>query len=59
MLESKLYSDGERAGESRGIFEMFFQGCAQKCEFGMESTNTVLRRNANLVVKGLSTLETL
>ena len=53
MLESKLYSDGERAGESRSIFEMFFQGCVQKCKFGMESTTTVLSRNANLAVKWL------
>ena len=26
ILDSKSYSDGERAGKSRGIFEMFFQG---------------------------------
>ena len=36
------------------IFEMFFQGCVQKCEFGMESTTTVVSRNADLAVKGLS-----
>ena len=33
---------------------MFFQGCVQKCEFGMENTTTVLSRNANLAVKGLT-----
>ena len=54
MADSKLYLDGERAGESLGIFEMLFQGCVQKCKFCMESTTTVLIRNANLVVKGLS-----
>ena len=26
ILDSKLYSDGKRAGESRGIFEISFQG---------------------------------
>ena len=51
MLDSKLYSDGERAGESRGIFEMRFQGCAQKCEFGMESTTAALSRDADLAVE--------
>ena len=56
MLESKLYLDGERAGQSCGISEMSFQGCVQKCEFGMESTTTVLSRNVKLAVKGLTLL---
>ena len=54
ILDSKLYTDWERARESRGIFEMLFQGCVQKCEFGMETTTTVLSKNVNLAVKGLT-----
>ena len=49
-----IYIRMAKEQENLAGYLKFFQGCVQKCEFGMESTTTVLNRNVYLAVKGLN-----